>query len=64
MAEMGYIVALVLLGLLVMVGLAMGLKAWRIWTGREEAEAGGSMGDQLLGRWNRPRAKRDRKRVR
>lgn len=52
-----YIVALVLLGLLVLVGLSLALKAWHIWRGDDETEAGGSMGDQMLGRWNRPRQK-------
>jgi hypothetical protein len=54
---MGYTLALIGLALLVLVGLGVVHYAWRIWRGREEPEPGGSLGDQILGRRNRPRTK-------
>jgi hypothetical protein len=55
--SMGYVLALIGFAFLVLVGLGLVRFAWRIWRRREEPEPGGSLGDQLLGRRNRPRAK-------
>jgi len=54
---MGYALALVGLAFLVLVGSGIVHYAWRVSRGREEMEPGGSLGDQILGRRNRPRAK-------
>lgn len=47
------IVSVVGIAVLVVVVVGMGRMGWRIWYGNEEMEAGGSMGDQMLGTKNK-----------
>ena len=43
------VVSVISVAILVVVALGMGRMGWRLWHNNEQMEAGGSMGDQMLG---------------